>query len=63
MESSRHSANTCALLKNLSYRVLTMEVDREVSLETRKSLLEVTGKSRGCVRLGATAQGQLGTGL
>lgn len=40
-----------------------MEVDREVSLETRKSLLEVTGKSRGCVRLGATAQGQLGTGL
>lgn len=51
------------MLKNLSYRGLTVEVDREVSLETRKSLLEVTGKSRGSVRLGTTAQGQLGTGL
>lgn len=37
-----------------------MEVDREVSLETRKSLPGVTGKSRGCVRLGATAQGTAG---
>lgn len=37
-----------------------MKVDREDSLGTRTSLLEVTGKSQGCVNLGTTAQGTAG---